>query len=69
MNSNNFIEIKINMEHVFLSLLPSTQPTSHTFFPTQTPGGPPLGTRALPTAQCWMWYGTQNSGDPQEMRM
>lgn len=37
MNSNNFIEIKINMEHVFLSRLPAL-----TFFPhTHTPGGSP----------------------------
>lgn len=33
MNSNNFIEIKTNMEHVFFSLLPPTHPTTHTFFP------------------------------------
>lgn len=53
MNSNNFIEIKINMEHVFLGLLPPTHPTTHTFLPTQTPGGPLSGPPVLSTAQCF----------------
>lgn len=33
MNSNNFIEIKINMGHVFLSLLPPTYHTTQAFSP------------------------------------
>lgn len=49
MNSNNFIEIKINMEHVLFSLLPPKHPTTHTFFPTQIPGGP------LPCLQPSAW--------------
>lgn len=54
MNSNNFIEIKINMEHVFLSHLPA-----HAFSPkhlgVHLPRSP-----VLSTAQDLMEYGTQN---------
>ena len=37
MNSNNFIEIKINMEHVFLGLLPPTQRTTQALPPPPNP--------------------------------
>lgn len=40
MNSNNFIEIKINMEHVFLGLLPPTQGTALPPTPAHTPTCP-----------------------------
>lgn len=69
MNSNNFIEIKINMEHVFLGLLPPTHLTTHTFLPTPTPGDPLSGPPVLSTAQCLMKDGTLNLGDPQVRRM
>ena len=69
MNSNNFIEIKINMEHVFLSLLPPTHPTTPTFLPTQTPGGPLSGPPALSTAECLMKDRTLHPVDPQERWM
>lgn len=64
MNSNNFIEIKINMEHVFLGLLPPTHLTTHTFLPTQTPGDLLSGPLVLSTAQCLMKDRTLNLGDP-----
>lgn len=65
MNSNNFIEIKINMEHVFLA-------SSHPHIPQPIPfphtnTGPLSGPPALPTAQC-LKDRTQNVGDPQERR-
>lgn len=69
MNSNNFIEIKINMEHVFLGLLPPTHLTTHTFLPTQTPGDPLSGPPVLSTAQRLMKDRTLNLGDPQMRRM
>lgn len=41
MNSNNFIEIKINMEHVFLNPCPPTHPPLLPSPPLiQIPGGP-----------------------------
>lgn len=69
MNSNNFIEIKINMKYVFLGLLPPTHPTTHTFLLTQIPEGNLSGPPVLSTAQCLMKNGTLSLGDPQVRRL
>ena len=51
MNSNNFIEIKINMEHVFLGLLPPTQRTTQALPPPPNPQPPHTHPPAQPATQ------------------
>lgn len=69
MNSNNFTEIKINMKHVFLSLLPPTHPTTHAFFShTNTWWSTP---RTNCPAYSSVFDEVQDSelGEPQEVRL
>ena len=73
MNSNNFIEIKINMEHVFLGLVPPTQrtqalPPPPNPPPTHTARGPLHGPPAQPATQGSRRQRTQNFDDEETGR-